>query len=150
MLNALKFEFGRPIAITFLRRNSKAGSVELMHHWIAKYILEACLVEYKLAHIPPSERAAAALLLSLKLQNSQSTLDKLWNNNLKYYSGYKVDQLKGTIRLMANVVKDIHKNSKFNAAYLKFNSASNQKIASDITSNPEKIQMLERFSLGFF
>lgn len=149
MLNALKFEFGRPIAITFLRRNSKAGSVELEHHWVAKYILEACLVEYKLAHIAPSLMAAAALLLSLKLKDPLSKFEKLWNNNLKFYSGYKVDQLKSIIQVMASVVKDVHK-SKYNAAYIKFNSSSNQKIASAITSDSVRMQMLENYSQGIF
>ena len=149
MLNALKFEFGRPIAITFLRRNSKAGSVELIHHWVAKYILEACLIEYKLAHIPPSQMAAAALLLSLKLQDPLSKFEKLWNNNLKFYSGYDVSQLKSTIQLMANVMKDVEK-SKYNAAYVKYNSTSNQKIASTLTSDPGKMQILESYSKGNF
>ena len=149
MLNALKFEFGRPIAITFLRRNSKAGSVELIHHWVAKYILEACLIEYKLAHIPPSQMAAAALLLSLKLQDPLSKFEKLWNNNLKFYSGYDVSQLKSTIQLMASVMKDVEK-SKYNAAYVKYNSSSNQKIASTLTSDPGKMQILESYSKGNF
>ena len=149
MLNALKFQFGRPIAITFLRRNSKAGSVELIHHWVAKYILEACLVEYKLAHIPPSQMAAAALLLSLKLQDPLSKFEKLWNNNLKFYSGYYIEQLKSTIQLMASVMKDVHK-SKYNAAYVKFDSTSNQKIASTITTDSGKMQILDSYSKGNF
>ena len=149
ILKALKFEFGRPIAITFLRRNSKAGTVELIHHWVAKYILEACLVEYKLAHIPPSHMAAAALLLSLKLQDPLSKFEKLWNKNLKFYSGYDVNQLKSTIQLMASVMKGIEK-SKYNAAYVKYNSSSNQKIASTLTSDPGKMQILESFSQGSF
>ena len=149
MLQTLNFQLGRPIAITFLRRNSKAGSVELLHHWLAKYIIEACLVDYELAHVQPSERAAAALLLSLKVHSPKSQLNKLWNANLSYYSGYKSEELRSTIKKMATVVKDIH-NSKFNAAYLKYNSASNQKVASLVTSTSEAIDVMNNFVTGNF
>jgi len=146
MLQALNFQLGRPIAITFLRRNSKAGSVDIIHHFVAKYILESCLV-YDLAHVKPSEMAAAALLMSLKLQNPKSQLDKLWNANLTYYSGYKLEKLKSTTQKIAIVVKDIH-TSRFNAAYVKYNSASNQKVASLLTSNSEVIDLLKDFAAG--
>ena len=148
MLQALNFQLGRPIAITFLRRNSKAGNVDLLHHWLAKYILESCLVEYELAHVQPSEMAAAALLLSLKLHDPKSQLDTLWSANLIYYSGYKFEKLTTTVQKIAMVMKDIH-TSKFNAAYVKYNSTSNQKIASVLTSNSEVIDVLNNFAADF-
>ena len=148
MLQVLDFQLGRPIAITFLRRISKAGNVDLLHHWLAKYILESCLVEYELAHIPPSEMAAAALLLSLKLKDPKSQLDKLWSANLTYYSGYKLKKLTTTLQKIAIVMKDIH-TSKFNAAYVKYNSSSNQKIASLLTSNTEVIDVLNNFAAEY-
>ena len=148
MLQGLNFQLGRPIAITFLRRNSKAGNVDLLHHWLAKYILESCLVEYELAHIAPSEMAAAALLLSLKLQDPKSQLDRLWSANLTYYSGYKLENFTTTIQKIAIVMKDIH-TSKFNAAYVKYNTTSNQKIASLITSNSEVLVVLNNFAAEY-
>ena len=149
MLETLKFQLGRPIAITFLRRNSKAGSVELVHHWLAKYLLESCLRDYDLAQIPPSEMAAAALLLALKLQAPEAQFDNLWNANLAYYSGYKAENLRDTIKRISIVVKDIH-TSKFNAAYVKYNSAANQKVASLVTSSQKVITLLANIAQGIF
>jgi len=40
ILSSLGFALGRPIAINFLRRFSKAGDVDVVHHTLAKYILE--------------------------------------------------------------------------------------------------------------
>jgi cyclin B len=40
ILCCLDFALGRPIAINFLRRFSKAGDVDVVHHTLAKYILE--------------------------------------------------------------------------------------------------------------
>jgi cyclin B len=40
ILKCLDFSLGRPIAINFLRRFSKAGDVDVVHHTLAKYILE--------------------------------------------------------------------------------------------------------------
>merc|ERR550539_2147137 len=149
ILEALKYELGRPIAITFLRRNSKAGSVDDIHHWLSKYILEACLVEYDLAHELPSKMAAGALLLLLKLQSPQRQMNTLWTANLAYYSGYKAEHLLEIIKKMATVMKEIH-TSKFNAAYVKYNSSSHQKVASLITENSIIRATLTSFAQGHF
>lgn len=141
MLQALKFQLGRPLSITFLRRNSKAGFVEVTHHLLAKYILEACMIEYDLAHVAPSKMAAAALLLSLKLQDPKGQIQTMWNPNLVYYSGYKVEQLQDTIQKIAVVMKDIH-TSKFQAAYNKYKSTSSQKVASLIAENSQVTEIL--------
>ena len=142
MLQILKFKLGRPLPLTFLRRNSKAGYVEVHHHWLAKYILEACMVEYDLAHVAPSQMAAAALLLSLKLHNKKGHFQTLWSPNLAYYSGYKAGQLQHTIQKIATVMKDIH-TSKFNAAYNKFKSQSSFKVASFVAENADVIDILK-------
>ena len=148
MLQVLKFQLGRPLAIHFLRRNSKAGSVEIEHHWLAKYILEACMVEYDLAHIAPSKMAAASLLLSLKLLN-KGQFETMWSPNLAYYSGYKLANLKDTIQKIAAVMKDIH-TSKFNAAYNKYKSTSNQRVALMIAENAQVLYVLKDLSQGNF
>ena len=65
MMEVLKFNLGRPLPLHFLRRNSKAGSVDATIHTLAKYAMELTLVEYNWAHVPPSKLAAAALAISL-------------------------------------------------------------------------------------
>lgn len=49
---------------------------------LARYILELSLLEYSLVTVSDSKLAAAALLLSLKMQNLGG-----WTPTLEYYSG---------------------------------------------------------------
>merc|ERR1712029_619518 len=67
VLSTLNFNVGRPLPLHFLRRNSKAGDVDILQHTLAKYLVEICQIEYDMAHIPPSLLSAAALCLSLQL-----------------------------------------------------------------------------------
>ncbi len=67
VLRTLDFNLGRPLPLHFLRRNSKAGSVDALVHMLAKYVMELTLPEYKLAHVKPSLIAAASLAFSMKV-----------------------------------------------------------------------------------
>ena len=66
ILQTLDFSLGRPLPLHFLRRNSKAGEVDALKHTLAKYLMELTIVECDMAHINPSEIAAATLCLSMK------------------------------------------------------------------------------------
>ena len=83
LLAALKFNFSRPLPLHFLRRNSKAGDVDVLQHTVAKYLVELTLLEYDMAHYPPSAVAAAALFLSLRLLEPDSTLTSVWTVTLQ-------------------------------------------------------------------
>ena len=67
MLKTLGFNLGRPLPLHFLRRNSKAGEVDANKHTLAKYLTELTITDYEMVHSRPSEVAAAALCLSVKL-----------------------------------------------------------------------------------
>ncbi len=67
IMRTLDFNLGRPLPLHFLRRNSKAGSVDALVHTLAKYVMEMTLVEYKMAHVKPSVLAAASLAFSMKV-----------------------------------------------------------------------------------
>merc|ERR1712055_247352 len=88
LLNTLSFNFSRPLPLHFLRRNSKAGDVDVLQHTVAKYLVELTLLEYDMAHYPPSAVAAAALFLSLRLLEPDSTLSSVWTVTLQHYSTY--------------------------------------------------------------
>jgi len=124
ILRVLNFNFGKPTAINFVRRNSKAGSVHLVHHNLAKYILEECFISYSLAPVKPSEKAAAALLVSLKINSSKTDLSDLWDANLTFYSGYGLASLMPTAALIAGRLLEVSSGSKFRSAYDKYNCAS--------------------------
>lgn len=70
ILTKLNFNVSYPLPLHFLRRNSKAGSVDAAQHTLAKYLMELCLPEYNMCHYKPSIMAAAALCLSLKYVHS--------------------------------------------------------------------------------
>merc|ERR1712241_1291703 len=74
ILRTINFGLGSPLPLHFLRRNSKAGDVDVLQHTVAKYLLEMSLLEYDMAHVPPSLMAAAALFLSLRLLEPDVTL----------------------------------------------------------------------------
>jgi len=50
ILRTINFGLGRPLPLHFLRRNSKAGDVDVLQHTVAKYLLEASITEYEMAH----------------------------------------------------------------------------------------------------
>merc|ERR1712227_106793 len=79
ILNTLGFNFSRPLPLHFLRRNSKAGDVDVQQHTLAKYLIEISLLEYELVHIPPSLMASAALFLSLRVLDSSLTMATTWS-----------------------------------------------------------------------
>nr|ADI86226.1 cyclin b [Metapenaeus affinis] len=99
MLKMLSFNVSFPLPLHFLRRNSKAGSVDASQHTLAKYLMELCLPEYGMCHYKSSMIAAAALCLSLKLLDGNT-----WSDTLTFYSRYTEDQLMPVICKMAAVV----------------------------------------------
>nr|ACI46952.1 cyclin B [Penaeus vannamei] len=99
MLNELGFNVSYPLPFHFLRRNSKAGSVDASQHTLAKYLMELCLPEYSMCHYKSSIIAASALCLSLKLLDGNN-----WSDTLTYYSRYTEEQLLPVMCKMASVV----------------------------------------------
>jgi len=140
ILRVLNFNLGKPTAINFVRRNSKAGSVHLVHHNLAKYILEECFISYPLAPVKPSEKAAAALLVSLKVNSSKTDLSELWDANLTFYSGYSLQSLMPTAALIAGRLLDVSAGSKFQAAYNKYNCASKGHVSRIPSMHIETLQ----------
>jgi len=102
IMSVLKFDLGRPLPLHFLRRNSKAGQVDATAHTMAK---ELTLLEYRFAHVLPSEVAAAALAFSLKaLDVEERPLSEIWNNTLEYYSQYSLEDISQLVQDVATMV----------------------------------------------
>lgn len=108
ILQTLNFQVSRPLALHFLRRNSKAGDVDMTQHVLAKYLMEVCLPEYSMAQLPPSLMAASALLLSLRILQPKDRFSSLWTPSLVYYSSYSIKQLMSTMNKIGVVVKKVH------------------------------------------
>ncbi|XP_013780222.1 G2/mitotic-specific cyclin-B-like [Limulus polyphemus] len=123
ILRVLEFNLGRPLPLHFLRRDSKAGNADVMMHTLAKYLMELTLPEYHMAHISPSQLAAASLCLAMKL------LDKApWTETLTYFSNYNELQLKSVMKQLCILVLKVD-SSKMQAVRLKYSSNKLMKIS---------------------
>ncbi|XP_069766356.1 G2/mitotic-specific cyclin-B2 isoform X2 [Narcine bancroftii] len=119
ILKELDFNLGRPLPLHFLRRASKAGNVNAEEHTLAKYLMELAVIDYNMVHIYPSEIAAAALCLALKVLDQSK-----WTPVQQYYTGYSEESLHSTMKHMAkNVVKMNEGLTKHVAVKTKYASA---------------------------
>lgn len=123
ILKTLNFSFGRPLCLHFLRRNSKAGQVDANKHTLAKYLMELTIVEYDMVQYLPSQIAAAALCLSMKLLDSSK-----WTETLNHYSSYSEKDLFQTMQKLASLVIKAE-NSKLTAVRTKYSSSKFMKIS---------------------
>jgi len=127
MLNTLGFNFSRPLPLHFLRRNSKAGDVDVVQHTLAKYLVEMSLVEYSMAHIPPSLIASAGLLLSLMILEPQAGTGA-WSPTLQYYSTYQREDLLPVVSQLA-VLLTSRTEHKLQAIHTKYKGAKFMRVA---------------------
>ncbi|XP_028661335.1 G2/mitotic-specific cyclin-B1 [Erpetoichthys calabaricus] len=125
ILRVLKFGFGRPIPLHFLRRASKIGEVSAEQHTLAKYFMELSMVDYEMVHYPPSQIAAAAFALTLKVFNCGE-----WTPTLQHYSSYTESCLTPVMQHMAkNVVKVNEGLTKYMAVKNKYASQKHMRIS---------------------
>eukprot|EP00094_Tigriopus_californicus_P004729 TCALIF_04549-PA protein Name:"Similar to G2/mitotic-specific cyclin-B (Patella vulgata)" AED:0.22 eAED:0.22 QI:236/0.8/0.83/1/0.8/1/6/328/454 len=116
IISSLDFELGRPLPLNFLRRNSKAGFVDAQAHTLAKYVMELSLVEYRMAHVPPSVLAAASLGFAMKvLDSSNASLVDLWTPTLVHYTSYTLEDIASSLMAIADIVQSINTEDDNNA-----------------------------------
>ncbi|XP_034761693.2 G2/mitotic-specific cyclin-B1-like isoform X2 [Acipenser ruthenus] len=101
ILRVLQFSFGCPIALQFLRRASKIGEANAEQHTLAKYLMELTMVDYDMVHYPPSQIAAAAFALALKVLDFGE-----WTPTLQHYMNYTERSL---IPVMQHIAKNVVK-----------------------------------------
>jgi len=123
MLKTLSYDFSNPLALQFLRRNSKAGDVNAEQHTLAKFLMEMTLISYKFVTRFPSQIAAAALFLSLKISGGHD-----WSATLRHYSGYSESQLLPVAGDMAALVLAMD-GSKYEAVKAKYESSRLLKVS---------------------
>jgi len=129
ILNVLNFALGRPLPLHFLRRNSKAGDVDILQHTLAKYFTELVQVEYDFAHLPPSQVAASSLYLALVLLTPDCTVKEIWSSTLEYYSSYSSQQLLPTVCKMAAAVLKTNEGGKLKSVHTKYSAKKLLKVA---------------------
>ncbi|XP_064608933.1 G2/mitotic-specific cyclin-B-like [Liolophura sinensis] len=123
ILKTLDFSFGKPLCLHFLRRNSKAGQVDAMKHTLAKYLMELTIIDYDMVSNHPSEIAAAALCMSIRLIDGSE-----WTDTLVHYSGYTEDEVLPVMKKIAGLVVK-SESSRLSAVKTKYQSSKFMKIS---------------------
>lgn len=117
LLRAIDYDLSHPLCLHFLRRNSKAGSMDAQKHTLAKYLMEAMLIDYGFSQRLPSEIAAAALYLSIKLIDNSE-----WSSTLEHYSGYTEEAILPVVAAMSSVILSTDA-SKYQAVKTKYSTS---------------------------
>lgn len=117
MMKTLQYDFSNALCLQFLRRNSKAGDMSAEKHTLAKFFMELTLISYKFVCKYPSQIAAAALFLAVKVIDSSE-----WTPTLRYYSGYSEHDLLPIVGDMAALVITMNE-SKYEAVKQKYESS---------------------------
>lgn len=124
MLQVLEFKLQYPNPLNFLRRCSKADGYDIHTRTIAKYLMEICILdECFLAH-GPSMIAASAMYLARAIVEQEPVVDsqEVWNNNLRYFSGYEDHEMKQCITRMLNFLCGV-KIEKYASVYNKYTNS---------------------------
>ncbi|XP_006010328.1 G2/mitotic-specific cyclin-B1 [Latimeria chalumnae] len=121
----LDFGLGRPLPLHFLRRASKTAEATSEQHTLAKFLMELSMVDYEMAHFPPSQIAAAAFCLALKVLDAGA-----WTPVLQHHMSYTEEDLIPVMEHMAkNVVKVNEGLTKHMAVKNKYTSSKQMKIS---------------------
>ncbi|KAK4284909.1 hypothetical protein QN277_001678 [Acacia crassicarpa] len=96
VMNTLQFNLCVPTPYVFMRRFLKAAQSDKKLELLSFFIIELCLVEYKMLKFSPSLLAAAAIY------TAQCSLYqfKQWTKTSEWYTNYSEDQLLECSRMM--------------------------------------------------
>ncbi|XP_066589456.1 G2/mitotic-specific cyclin-B3 [Prorops nasuta] len=104
ILKVIDFDLGIPLSYRFLRRYARCAKVSMPTLTLARYVLEYSLMDYATIRFSDSKIAAAALLLALQMKDLGG-----WTPTLEYYTGYKVDQIRGIVHVLNQGLHRKHK-----------------------------------------
>jgi cyclin B len=142
ILKTLDFKLGRPLPLHFLRRNSKAGEVDANTHTLAKYLMELTIVDYEMVHVHPSQIAASALCLSMKILD---TTNSNWSSTLHHYSKYSEEELQPIMQKLCSLISKAG-TGKLTAIKTKYAGSKFLRISSIPELKSSRIQELAKSS----
>lgn len=96
MVNTLQFNLSVPTPYVFMRRFLKAAHSDKKLELLSFFLIELCLVEYKMLKFSPSLLAAAAIYTAL----CSLYQFKQWTKTSEWYTDYTEEQLLECSRLM--------------------------------------------------
>lgn len=124
ILSTLKFDLLTASPYIFLVRFHLISGDNMKLFYLSQLFLELSLLSYDVMKNKNSLKASCSLYLARKCQRiDSSNKDKVWSNELKFFSGYDETELRGCIRSIYEVVKKVaakFKEGKVNAIIEKF------------------------------
>jgi len=139
IVRTLDFNLYQPTCISFLRRYSKAGDVDILHHSLSTYLLELSLYQYNMVPISGSLLASSSLCLSLLLLDKSTSMDTVWTATLQFYTGYSAKEVLEVVRKLATNLVGLNPSSKLQAVRNKYKSVKFMKVADLVVLKGEKL-----------
>ena len=130
MLPVLDFWLSVPLPLQFLRWARLADPVVVTKQTLclAKYVSELSLVDYYLAWLPASTRAAASTALAIKII-SQTSLTDQWARSLESSTGHSLAELLPPVRKMAKLLETAANSSSLRTVVRKYSSGVFLRVA---------------------
>ncbi len=126
ILAALQFDILSASSFIFLERFFLvAGEEDKIALYLAQYLIELSLLEYKMLHYSPSIKAASALYLARKILK---IFPNAWTNSLQFHSSHKEDELINCAKDLCQLLEFIPKVS-LRSLFKKFSSKKYGEIA---------------------
>ncbi|XP_057612879.1 G2/mitotic-specific cyclin-B1-like [Chionomys nivalis] len=138
ILRVLNFSLGHPLPLHFLHRASKIGEVDVEQHTLAKYLMGLTMMDYNMVHFPPSQIAAGAFCLALKILDNGE-----WTPTLQHYLSYTEESLLPVMQHLAkNIVTANSGLTKHMTVKNKYATAKHAKISTLAQLNCTLVQNL--------
>ncbi|KAH7977994.1 hypothetical protein HPB49_004128 [Dermacentor silvarum] len=109
----------------------------MVEHNLAKLVLVLCLLDYHMAWMRPSEQAAAAACLSLRLFHRED--QHRWGALMSHYGHYTEEAVQPTIKCMAGLLLDAPK-SGHKAPYEKYKHRRLERVSTVIVAHAAKLR----------
>ncbi|XP_049516801.1 G2/mitotic-specific cyclin-B2 [Dermacentor silvarum] len=122
------------LAVSLTDRFVQADIVE---HNVVKLVLLPCLLDYPMAWVRPSEQAAAAVCLSLRLFDRED--QHMWGALMSHLGCYTEEALQPTIKIMAGLLLDAAK-SGHKAPYEKYKHSRMERVCTVIVAHAAKLR----------
>ncbi|ELW47508.1 G2/mitotic-specific cyclin-B1 [Tupaia chinensis] len=140
ILRALNFGLGHPQPLHFLQRAFKVGEVNVGQHTPAKYLMELTMLDYDMVHFPPSQIAAGAFCLALKILDNGE-----WTPTLQHYLSYTEESLLPVMQHLAKNIVMVNRGfTKHTTIKNKYATSKHAKISTLAQMNSALVQDLAK------
>ncbi|KAH7979180.1 hypothetical protein HPB49_008594 [Dermacentor silvarum] len=113
------------------------AQADIVEHNVVKLVLLPCLLDYPMAWVRPSEQAAAAVCLSLRLFDRED--QHMWGALMSHLGCYTEEALQPTIKIMAGLLLDAAK-SGHKAPYEKYKHSRMERVCTVIVAHAAKLR----------